>query len=95
VRQGRIESFPREQSGAVIIVTLTGGECLSRYEFDHLGDIIGSYLTCIGLDGVVGPKSIRTEMSDEELEAEFDDFMVIDNRLGRDAPESDDSEGDA
>jgi hypothetical protein len=77
MRTARVEAL-RTASGAqsVVLVDIRDGS-LSPYEFDHLGDVVGSYLTTLGFDGVVGPKSVRTEMSDAELEEEFGDFVVL------------------
>lgn len=79
MRQARIESFRREKGGLVITIDIDGG-ALTPYEFDHAGEILGAYLLCIGFQSIIGPTSVRSDMSDAELEAEFDDFTIVDGR---------------
>jgi hypothetical protein len=78
MRTARIHTF-HNTSGAkyLVFVEVTQGADLTPYEYDHLGDTICDYLGVLGFDGIVGAKSIRTNMTDAELELEMDDFTVV------------------
>jgi hypothetical protein len=78
MRTARIHAF-QNTSGAkhLVLVEVTEGADLSPYEFDHLGDAVLDYLAALGFDGIVGAKSLRTNMTDAELELEYDDFTVV------------------
>jgi hypothetical protein len=77
MRTARIETFRTISPTKALVLLETTGEPLTPYEFDHLGDIVGAYLVAIGFAGVIGPTLIRTEMTDEHLEGEYDDFTVV------------------
>lgn len=81
MRKARVESFIGERQQVLISVEFDGTTRLTGYEADHLGDIVVAYLSAIGFDQVVGSKSVRVHLSDEELESEIDDFTVL--REGR------------
>jgi hypothetical protein len=78
MRTAHIHTF-QNTSGAkhLVLVDVTEGPDLTPYEFDHLGDVVCDYLGALGFDGIVGAKSVRTNMADAELEFEFDDFAVV------------------
>jgi hypothetical protein len=77
MREAKIQTFRNDEAEKRVVVLIEfSDEGLSDYEFDHLGDIVFSYLSILDFGYIAGPKSVRTTMTDEQLDQEEDDFTV-------------------